>query len=129
MNIMFSKKAAGITLISSLIFLMNFHLLVAAKILPGDIVWGGTMDGNDVIKYEIIALLITGLLLFFAAAKAGYIASSILKKTADIFIWVMVAYFAFMIFANLSARTLTEKVIFIPLSAVMFVSSLRLALR
>ena len=124
-----SKKAAGIILIYSLSFLMTFHLLVAVKVLPGDIVWGGTLDEDSVVKYEAAAFLITGLLLFFAAAKSGYITNRIVRKTADIFIWIMVVYFAFMMFANLSAKTLTEKVLFIPLSALMFVSSLRIAFK
>ena len=129
MKTILSKKAAGITLILSLVFLAAFHLLVAVKVLPGNIVWGGTMDENSVVKYEFAAFAVTGLLLFFAAAKAGYIHNRIAGKTADVFIWIMVVYFAFMIFANLSAKSLTEKVIFIPLSALMFVSSLRMALK
>ena len=51
-----------------------------------------------------------------------------LKKISDVLIWIMVVYFAFMIFGNLIAKTLTEKVIFIPLSFIMFISSLRLAI-
>jgi len=128
MKKLLSKKAAGIILIASLIFLMLFHLLVVLKVLPGDIVWGGTMDENSVITYEIIAIIITGVLLFFATVKAGYINNNIIKKIANVFIWLMVVYFAFMIFGNLTANTLTEKVIFIPLSVLMLISSLRLAL-
>jgi len=123
-----SKKAAGITLISSLAGLMIFHLLVVIKILPHDIVWKGTMDENSVVKFEIIALLITGVLLFITTVKAGYINSSnSIKKTANVVIWFMVVYFALMIFGNLFAKTLTEKVLFVPLSALMFICSLKLA--
>ena len=123
-----SKKTAGNILIGSLVFLLFFHLLVILKVLPGNIVWGGTLDENIVIKYEIIALIITVFLLFNAIVKAGYINNNILKKITKVIIWFMVVYFAFMIFGNLVAKTLTEKIIFIPLSALMFVSSLRLAL-
>jgi hypothetical protein len=122
------KKAAGTLLIASLIFLFLFHLLVVIKILPGNIVWGGALDKNTVIKYEIIALIITVFLLFNAIVKAGYINNKILKKITKVIIWFMVVYFAFMIVGNLVAKTLTEKVIFIPLSALMFISSLRLAI-
>ena len=129
MKKLLSKKLAGIILICSLIFLMIFHLLVIINILPRDIVWGGTIDENSVIKYEIIAFLITGFLLFMASVKAGYINNNIIKKIANVFIWFMVVYFAFMIFTNLSAKTFTEKLIFIPISILMFVSSLRLAIK
>lgn len=125
----FSKKIAGTVLILSLLFLMIFHLLVALKILPADIVWGGNLTENDVVTYELVALCVTGLLLFIAIIKAGYIKNAILIKTANILIWIMVAYFAFMILGNMAARTFTEKIIFIPLSIIMFVSSLRLALK
>ncbi len=128
MKKLLSKKAAGIILIASLIFLMLFHFLVVIKVLPGDVVWGGTLDENSVMKYEIISLFITGFLLLIAILKAGYINSILLKKIANVLIWFMVIYFAFMILGNLTAKTLTEKVIFIPLSFLMFVSSLRLAI-
>jgi hypothetical protein len=128
MKKLLSKKTAGILLIACLIFMMAFHLLVVLKVLPGDIVWGGTLDENAVIKYELIALIVSAFLLFIASVKAGYINIIILKKIANVLIWLMVVYFAFMIFANLVAQTVTEKVIFIPLSALMFISSLRLAL-
>ena len=121
MKKLLSKKAAGIILIASLLFLASFHLLVAVKVLPCDIVWGGTLDENTVIKYEIIAFFITGFLLFFAIVKAGYIHNSTIKKMANVIIWIMVIYFAFMIVANLTAQTLAEKVIFIPLSSLMAV--------
>ena len=121
-------KAAALTLIACLIFLMLFHLLVFLRILPGDIVWGGTLEDDQVIKYELAAFFITAFLLLIAIIKGGYIQSSFLKKAGNILIWPMLLYFAFMIFANLAARSLAEKVIFIPLSALMFLSSLPLAL-
>lgn len=129
MKELFSKRVAGIVLIASLIFLMFFHLLVALSVLPSDIVWSGTMDEDTVVIYEIVAFIITGVLLCIAIVKAGYINNRILTKIAKVFIWIMVVYFALMIFANLTAKTLTEKVIFIPLSVIMFASSLRLAIR
>jgi hypothetical protein len=128
MKKLLSKKTVGILLISSLLFLMIFHLLVILKVLPGDIVWGGTLDESTLVKYEIIAFFITGLLLFIAIVKAGYINNTNLKKVANFLIWIMVIYFAFMIFGNMTAKTLTEKVIFIPLSFIMFISSIRLGL-
>ena len=128
MKKLLSKKVAGIILIISLLFLMSFHLLVAISILPGNIVWGGTIEEESVVLYEIAALIITGFLLFITAVKAGYIKVKILKNIADVFIRIMVIYFAFMIFGNLIAKTITEKVIFIPLSIIMFISSLRLAI-
>ena len=122
------KKTAGITLIASLLLLMIFHLLVALHILPNNIVWGGSLDEKDVTTYELIAFLITGLLLFFAIIRAGFIHNQTLQKIARVLIWIMVLYFAFMIFGNLTAKTLTEKVIFIPLSILMLISSFRLAI-
>jgi len=126
---MFSKKIAGSVLIISLIFLVIFHFLVAIRVWPGDIVWGGTISGEDIVVYETVALLITGVLLLISIIKAGYVKNRILTKTANVLIWIMVFYFLFMIFGNLAAKSLTEKVIFIPLSILMFVSSLRLALK
>jgi hypothetical protein len=128
MKKLLSYKTAGIILIICLVFLMLFHLLVAVGILPDDIVWGGNLDRDTVVTYELAALVITGILLLFALTKAGYIKNKTFGKIANVFIWIMVVYFAFMIFGNAMAKTLTEKVIFIPLSILMLVSSLRLAI-
>ena len=121
-------KVAALTLMTCLVFLMLFHLLVALGILPGDIVWGGTMEGDAVVKYELAAFFITGFLLFIAIIKGGYVPSRFLKIAGNILIWPMLLYFAFMIFGNLTAKSVIEKAIFIPLSALMFLSSLPLAL-
>ena len=122
------KETAAIILIVSLVLLAIFHLLVAYAILPQDIVWAGTLEKESVKTYELISFAVTMLLLFFAVIKAGYINNTILIRIADVFIWLMVLYFGMMVIGNFSAKTITEMVIFIPLSILMFVASLRLAI-
>jgi hypothetical protein len=128
MKKLMTGKTAAIILIISLFFLMIFHLLVAIGILPNDIVWGGTLESDSVRTYEMVSFIITGVLLFFTFVKAGYIKNPFLQKLANIIIWIMVVFFGFMVLGNLVSKTMTEKLIFIPLSIILFVTSLRLAI-
>jgi hypothetical protein len=128
MKSLLSTKTAGVILISSLSFLLVFHILVALRVIPIDKIWGGRVDEDSVISYQLTSITITIILLFVALIKAGYLKYAFLTKVVNIAIWFMVVYFGFMIFANLSAITTFEKIIFIPLSIILFISSLRLAI-
>ena len=122
------RKTAAIILIVSLVLLALFHLLLAFGFLPRDIVWAGTLDSETIKSYELISFAVTMVLLFFAVIKAGYINNTILIRIADVFIWLMVLYFGMMVIGNFTAQTITEQVIFIALSIILFIASLRLAI-
>ncbi|KQC14915.1 MAG: hypothetical protein APR63_04855 [Desulfuromonas sp. SDB] len=82
-----------------------------------------------IILYESFALVITLSMILVTAIQADLIKIIRLKKLAGIIIWFMAVYFLLNIFANLTAKTSTEKFIFIPVSFIMLVSSLVLGLK
>lgn len=124
----FNQDKAAKLLIAALLMLALFHVLAVLGIVPINMVWGGNLDKRDeFIKFEIFALALTLLFLFTAAIFAGFIRNPFLVKAAEVFIWLMTVYFFFNIIGNIFAKTVIEKIIFIPLSLILFTSSLRLA--
>lgn len=124
----FNQDKAAKLLIAALLMLALFHVLAVLGIVPINMVWGGNLDKRDeFIKFEIFALSLTLLFLFTAAIFAGFIRNPFLVKAAGVFIWLMSVYFFFNIIGNVFAKTAIEKVVFIPLSLILFISSLRLA--
>lgn len=123
-------KTAGVILLICLLFLSVFHLLVIFKILPSDLVWGGNLaESPNLYLYETIALIITLLMVVVTVIQAELVNINKLKKTAGIMIWIMTVYFLVSVFTNLTSKTFMEKVIFIPLSAIMLFCSLILAVK
>lgn len=121
-------KTAGILLTVSLALLLIFHLLMAYGVLPQEIIWPETLSAEEVKTYELISAGITALLLFFTLIKARFIIIAALERIANGFAWITVLYSFLMVLEITSARSLTENLILIPLSIVLLVSSLRLAI-
>ncbi len=125
-----AKKTAGIVLVASLTLLAVFHVLVLCRFIPPDIVWGGrAQSGRSLMLLESLALVVTGFFLLTAAVKVGFIRGRGPKKAADVFIWVMIVYFAANIAGNLAIGSPLEKLIFIPLLMVMIACSAVVAVK
>ncbi|MGD8627799.1 MAG: hypothetical protein PVH52_01830 [bacterium] len=119
---------AGKVLMGLLALLIVMHVLLLARVIPYDVVWGGNItDESQFYVFEISALILNALFLLIAAIKLGYMGAPRLKRAADIGIWIVFAYFAMNIIGNLTAKSSWEKVIFIPLSIVLALLSLRVA--
>lgn len=123
-------KISGIVLGISLLLLSIFHFLILIKILPSDIVWGGNLtDHSSIILVESFSLLVTLFMILVTAIQSDLLKIFKLKKIAGIIIWFMAVYFLLNIIANLAAKTITEKLIFVPVAMIMFISSLILGLK
>jgi hypothetical protein len=115
-----NKKIISTILLICLSLLAIFHIFVMTKIIPSNIVWGGQISSGDFLIMEIISLIVTILFILIVLIKSDYIkASTKIKKIAHIGIWIMTFYFGLNIITNLFAQTITEKVIFIPLSIIL----------
>jgi hypothetical protein len=107
-----------------------FHLLVLARVVPSDIVWGGRM-GNapaDPITLETIALAVTALFGVITAAKVDYIKVGNLKQAVGILVWLVFVYSLLNIAGNLASGSPVEKAVFTPVSVAVAVLLFRLAM-
>ncbi|MHA8097905.1 hypothetical protein VR479_01255 [Aquirufa aurantiipilula] len=105
-----------------------FHLLVMAGLVPPDIVWGGRLQSQDeLIKMESISLFILVFMALIIAIKARWIFINITKVT-DYVIWLIPLLFFLNNWGNLQALNAMERIIFTPITLVLTLTSLRIAL-
>jgi hypothetical protein len=123
-----SGATAGKILMSLLVLLLLMHVLILARVIPYDVIWGGNIkDESQLYVFEISALVINGLFLLITAIKLGYVTASKLNRAASIGMWITFAYFAMNTIGNLSSGVSWEKLLFAPLSIVLALLSLRVA--
>ena len=124
-----SLKLAGNLSIAIMALLMIFHILMLSGLLPSDIVWGGHQTGAESMQQmELASLAITCFFLFIIMLKMNYIPFKIHKNVITIVLWLMFAWFLLNIIGNLAAATVLEKAIFTPISIVLMLLILRLAI-
>lgn len=126
-----TAKLAGNILVIFMALLAVFHVLVLFGIVPFDIVWGGQIKdaSGSLIVLESIALLVTLIFLGIIAAKTGYIRVNRLKKTVDVGVWVIFAYLLLNTAGNLTSQVSFENLILAPITLLMALFALRLAIK
>jgi hypothetical protein len=127
---MIGEKSAAIALLVILGALGVFHVLMLAGALPAGIAWGGQAAGSPQTLRALEVVGLTATLLFAAvvAAKAGFLGGSSVRRPAGIAMWVVFGYFVLNVFGNLASLSGLERAIFTPVSVILALVSLRLAL-
>ena len=121
-------KLAGRILMISMVGLIVMHLLILFQVIPCQMVWGGQIeDTTSLLLFETVALVVTILFLITIGLKIGYIRTQGLKKVAHIGVWIMFIYFVLNIIGNLTSSSAIEIMIFTPITVVLSLLSLRLA--
>lgn len=131
MKALTSARIAGNILLISLGLLTIFHILVLSNIISPDIVWGGQAGNTEVslLTLEIVALLVTVLMAVIIAAKIGYIQADRFKVAVNIGIWIVFAYLLLNMLGNLASGVSAESFIFAPITLILALCALRLAVK
>lgn len=115
-----------ITILATLIVL---HLAVLLEILPMNIVWGGRLQSrNEMIQFELIAIIINILIALTVAMKIGLIKKRLPGRLLHVSIWVIAFMFTTNIFTNLLAIHWFEKWVMGSLTVILSFLFIRLAL-
>ena len=130
MKKLISTKLAGNMLLFSLGLLFIFHVLVLLKIIPADIVWGGQLKGvpTNLVTLETVALLMTAVFILVVAAKLGYLQAGKLSGVVNIGVWLIFAYLLLNTMGNLASGISFEKLVFAPITIILALCALRLAI-
>jgi hypothetical protein len=130
MKKLISTKLAGNVLLFSLVLLFVFHVLVLLKIIPADIIWGGQIGGvpANLVTLETVSLLVTAVFILIVAAKTGYVQSGKLSGAVTIGIWLIFAYLVLNTLGNLASGISFEKLVFAPITIILALCALRLAI-
>lgn len=129
MRKLISARLAGNILLTLLILFIVFDVLVMLKIVPSNIVWGGQLQDStsSVATLEFVAILVTLLFALIVAAKMEYIKVRNFANAITVGLWIIFAYMLLNTVGNLASGVSAEKLIFAPITIVMALLALRLA--
>lgn len=123
-----SKRAAAAALLVILTSAIVFHLLIVTGIVPFAIVWGGKLQNTSEMRLaELVSIAINVLFLTVAIIKVRNPDSRIL--IVQVVLWIMAPLFLLNTLGNLFSLNTFERWFFTPLTLLLSVLSLRLALR
>ncbi len=106
-----------------------FHLLVIAGVFPTTIVWGGRItDPQQVVAMEVVSILIILVAAAVIALRWQSLASGEPSLLWAIGTWVLVGLFAINTVGNLFAKTPFERFAMTPLTFLLGLLALRLAM-
>ena len=130
MKKLISAKLAGNILLFSLGLLFIFHILVFLKIIPADVVWGGQIKGvpANLVTLETVALLVTAVFILIVATKVGYVQAGKLSGAINVGVWLIFAYLLLNTLGNLASGISLEKLLFAPITIILALCALRLAI-
>jgi hypothetical protein len=117
------------TLISLFCLISVFHVLVLLQIIPFTIVWGGRLKTeSDMYVFESISLIINICMLALVLIKKEIINLNIPQKMITVALWLMCLLFFINTLGNLNAIDPLEKIVFTPITLLLSLTSLILAL-
>lgn len=126
---MLGARPAAIALLIALGALAVFHVLMLLGVLPPEIAWGGRGADSEASlqALEAVGLIVTLVFAAVVAAKAGFLGTARTRKAIGLAMWVVFGYFVLNVFTNLVSTSTLERAIFIPVSVVLALLSLRVA--
>lgn len=123
------RKVAQLGLISIFLLSILFHLFVLIGIVPANIVWGGrAANKQEIIQLELISIALNSLFLAFSFLLNGNLKINLKPAYIKIILWFMSIIFILNTFGNLMAKSSVETMIFTPLTILLSVFSLYLAI-
>jgi hypothetical protein len=129
MNKLITEKLASNIVISVLSLFVVFHVLVLTGFIPYNIVSGGRIKNNSqLLRFEIISIALNLLMLVVVLMKAKVFDVVINQKVITISLWVMAAFFILNTIGNLLSISDFERFVFTPLTIMLSVFCLKLAL-
>ncbi|MDB5261157.1 MAG: hypothetical protein JWQ14_438 [Adhaeribacter sp.] len=117
----------GLLLILSLIVI--FHVLIILRVIPFEMVWGGRLENvSQMLTFETISIAINLSMLMVVGIHAGLLPFKINPVLLKAAFWIMFGLFLLNTLGNAFSKDETEKIIFTPLTLLLSLFSLRLAL-
>lgn len=117
------------TLLILLGCLILFHGLVIAGWVSADTVWGGRIETRqDLIHMELASISMLLLFALIILVKINLIDMDWIKPLAQLGLWLMAIFFLINTVTNLLAISAVERYLFAPISLILGLLTIRLAL-
>lgn len=124
-----TAKFAAHSIITILSLVVLFHLLVVMNVIPYNLVWGGRLENKtEMLQFELVSIGVNLLMLLVVLVKAGILRVALPPKLLTLALWLMFALFVLNTAGNLLSVNQWEKILFTPLTLVLALLCLRLAL-
>jgi hypothetical protein len=121
---------AGKIVLALIAGVLVFHTLIITGIIPFTIVWGGKLKTEaEMVRFEIISLSINIFLFLTVLMTLGYLRASIPSRIIRFVLWTFALLFLVNTIGNLFAETNLERWIFTPMTLVLSICCMRLALK
>jgi hypothetical protein len=105
-----------------------FHFLILTSVIPFEIVWGGRLKNHSqMLSFETISIATNLLLLAVVSIYAGIIKVKINQGIIAGAFWLMFGLFSSNTLGNLLSNNQLEKILFTPVTLLLALFSLRLA--
>jgi hypothetical protein len=117
----------GLLIILSLFVI--FHLLILLRVIPFEMVWGGRLkNASQMLSFETVSIVINLIMLAGVGVYAGILQLKINPMVIKAGFGIMFVLFLLNTIGNLSSENEWEKMVFTPLTLLLSLFSLRLAL-
>ncbi len=121
------KIAANAMIILNLT-LVIFHILIIARIIPYNIVWGGRLESISQMQvFETVSLSINLAITAVIGIKVGYIKPYLNEKVITIILWGLVILFSLNTIGNIISINSLEAIMFTPITIIATILCCRLA--
>ena len=121
-------RTAGNILLWAFILVLLFQVAVMAGMVPTGMVWGGRLQsGTERTVMTIVSITVVLLFLTIIRIRMGHGPRS-LQPFARYGSWAIVLFFALNVFGNLVAEDMRETLIFTPITLILALLALRVAL-
>lgn len=129
MKHLISERMALATIATILSLMIVFHVLVLAGVIPFAMVWGGRItDRAQMLRLETISVMVNLLLLAVVGVRAGLLGRRLPQGIITIVLWIMSGLFFLNTIGNLLSLNGLERLLFTPLTLLLSLLCLRLAL-
>jgi len=128
MRCLINTKTAGTILLLLLSAVLVLHLLILAGILPYEIFWGGQMNNEtaNMVMMESIAVVLLSVFIGITVLNTFHPLNY--RVMARVGMWIIFAYLLLNTVGNLASEELIEKAVMAPVTFLMSLLSLRLAI-
>ncbi len=124
-----NRKFASITSILILLIIIVFHLLVLIGVFPYEIVWGGKLQSKfQMFVFEAISIVINLIIILIILIREKFV-RHVTPKVGLIGIWIVFGVFVLNTIGNLFATEDLERYIFTPVTLLLSIFILRLAVK
>ena len=124
-----SEPFASRSLMVLFALIIAFHLLVFFQVIPFQIVWGGRLNSvSEMYSFEAMSIALNLLMLAVVSVRSGVLSLGVNPRVIQVLLWLMTALFILNTVGNLLSINETEKLIFTPITLVLSIFCIRLAL-